>query len=93
MSESILWLTCQKEIASTALQHSLEGLMQDQRTQVRTYQATIPVDRLENRVLNYLQKQGSVGERLDIRTIRDLFSVARQEIRINLTPLKEEKTI
>lgn len=67
--------------------------MQDQRTQVRTYQATIPVDRLENRVLNYLQKQGSVGERLDIRTIRDLFSVAKQEIRINLTPPKEQSNV
>lgn len=65
--------------------------MQQHSAQIRTYQATIPVDRLENRVINYLQKQGSLGERLDLKTIKELFSVAKQEIRINMAPMKEIK--
>lgn len=50
-----------------------------------SYKATIPVDRLENRVLSYIRRQGSLGERLDMNTIKELFSVAKQEIQINLT--------
>lgn len=66
--------------------------MQQHSAQIRTYQATIPVDRLENKVLSYLQKQGSIGERLDMKTIRELFNSAKQEIRLNLTdPVNQPK--
>jgi len=58
-----------------------------------TYRQIAVVDKLEHRVFAYIKRQAQTGSVIDEQVVRDLFKVARSEIRIlSVHPQAEQLT-